>query len=339
MVVDLAGGWTAVDKMEPWRHDTLVNSFSVGKGVLGILLAMSTTSGGIQPDSPTGLLWQELNDHGVGALTLREVSGHRAGLVALSDRIAPADLYDWTTMTTALAKQQPWWRPGTAHGYHVNTFGFLLGELLSRARDRPPQDLLGPLRDFVGDGMYFGVPSHQHHRIADLYWQQPTRPGQDEHPDDRSDHEENQAMDILAYRNPPNFSGVGAVNTSDWRRSVHPSTSMHASARGVEAAFHTLLEPGIVAQTVLAEASRTVSDGQDVVLGSRTRFGTAFQLPTESRRFGPSDNAVGHYGAGGSVGFCDPDNRLSLGYVSNTMGVGWQNERNQDIIAALYGCL
>lgn len=336
-MIDITGGWTSLDRTTPWDAETLVNAFSVGKGTLAILLAIATSANRLDPDSPVGELWPELELHGVGGLNMREVSAHRAGLPALRTFMHPDDLFDWETMCDSLACESPWWLPGTAHGYHVNTYGFLVGNLLLRAHAKAASELLRPLVGQVGDQMYFGVPTSSLHRVADLVWDHPS-----------SDEESapvppaqmaKRSMADLAYRNPSNFSGVGAVNTTRWRAAVHPSTSMHASARGVCLSYEAMLDPELVAPSVLGDATVTVSDGDDMVLGSRTRFGTGFQLPTPGRGFGPNERALGHYGAGGSLGFCDPGIGLSFGYVTNTMGQGWVNERNKALVAAVYGCL
>ena len=120
---------------------------------------------------------------------------------------------------------------------------------------------------------------------------------------------------------------------------------MHASARGVAKVYTVLAHGGSTAQhsllpaEVLNEAASEVSMGDDFVLGRVSRFGHGFQLPIPERRFGPNDEAFGHYGAGGSVGFCDPIARVGFGYVMNQMGPRWQNPRNRALIEALYQSL
>jgi CubicO group peptidase (beta-lactamase class C family) len=75
------------------------------------------------------------------------------------------------------------------------------------------------------------------------------------------------------------------------------------------------------------------------VLDRRSRFGLGFQLTQPERQLGPGPSGFGHFGAGGSVGFCDPDTGLAFGYVTNQMWAGWQNPRNRALIDAASGCL
>jgi len=131
---------------------------------------------------------------------------------------------------------------------------------------------------------------------------------------------------------------VGIVNTSRWRSAVLPSTNLHATARGVSAAFSVLCD-GSVGREPLAQATAEVSMGTDRLLGRTTRFGCGFQLPIPERGFGPEPSAFGHFGAGGSLGFVDPVRRISFGYVMNQMGRGWQNPRNRGLVEALYSCV
>src|SRR6202011_1898937 len=69
--------------------------------------------------------------------TVRMVLSHRAGVPGVRDVLPAAALYDWEAMTSALAAEAPWWEPGNAHGYHVNTLGFLIGEIVRRFSGQP----------------------------------------------------------------------------------------------------------------------------------------------------------------------------------------------------------
>jgi CubicO group peptidase (beta-lactamase class C family) len=334
IIVDLSGGWKDSQRTDPWTPVTLVNSFSVGKGILSILLAHALSHSAASADDSLVTHWSELKQSPIGHLTIKELCGHRAGLPSLSNALSAQDLYNWPHMVASLVRQSPWWEPGTAHGYHVNTFGFLVGELVSRIRNTTPHQLLDPLRNFVGDEMFWGLSTQQLQNVATLYWHE-----EDQQRDIRNTLSE-ASMHVLAYSNPPNFSGMGAVNTSAWRQSVHPSTNLHTTARAVALAYESVRNKSLgIHTTVLEQATSTVSRGADVVLGAETHFGMGFQLPTATRRFGPHDEAFGHYGAGGSMGFYDPVSHVCVGYTMNQMGRGWQNSRNQALIDSIYTSL
>ena len=156
-VVDLWAGWADVARTRPWREDTLVNVFSVGKAFAAACLLMLVARGRVELDEPVARHWPEFAAAGKDAVTVRQLLSHRAGLAAIRRELPTGALYDWTTVTAALAEEEPWWAPGSAHGYHVHTFGFLVGELvpashgrldrgLPRARDRRSPGRRGELR-------------------------------------------------------------------------------------------------------------------------------------------------------------------------------------------------
>jgi CubicO group peptidase (beta-lactamase class C family) len=243
-------------------------------------------------------------------------------------------------MCAALAAQPPWWEPGTAHGYHVNTFGFLVGELVRRATGSTlgtmvRQEIAGPLQaDFS-----IGLPTSDLSRVAEFI-------GLAAAPARRADELSDEAvMELHAYFNPPELSGSGVVNTVAWRQAELPSTNGHATARGIARIFEALVAGGtydgseIVAPGPLAEAVSEQVYGDDLILHRPSRFGIGFQLTQAERPLGPNAGSFGHFGAGGSLGFCDPEANLALGYAMNTMGPRWQNPRNAALIDACYSCL
>ena len=329
-VIDLWGG-AADEDGRPWQADTLVNAFSVGKGVTAVLAARAVSGGHFSYDDRVSAHWPEFAGGGKEDLTVRELLGHRAGLPAIRRELHETAMLEWGTMTAALASEQPWWVPGSRHGYHVNTFGFLAGELLRRTVGTGPGGLLGEwVRPALQADLWFGVPGPEHARVADLRWNAtPTVPR------DTTEMTEEQLMYAHAHVNPPGLSGVGWVNTAQWRSGEMPSTNLHASARGVARLFSSL-SSGFIPPTVIADATTEVSNGVDAVLGRNTRFAAGFQLPIPERGFGPDPSAFGHYGAGGSMGFVDPHAGLAVGYVMNRMGQGWQNPRNRALLTALY---
>ena len=152
-------------------------------------------------------------------------------------------------------------------------------------------------------------------------------------------------MAMNAYFNPPDFSGAGVVNTAAWRAAEVPSANAHATAAGVARVYAALAGGGavdgvrVVDSGALAAAVAEQVHGDDLVLQRPSRFGLGFQLTQPERPLGPGPRAFGHFGAGGSVGFCDPDARLAFGYVTNQMGPRWRNPRNRALISALSACL
>jgi len=148
-----------------------------------------------------------------------------------------------------------------------------------------------------------------------------------------------------AYFNPARLSGAGIVNTPEWRSAEYPSTNGHGTARGVARVYSALAAWGeldgvrLAGRATLTEMARVHSDGPDAILGRSSRFGLGVQVTQPERPLGPNPGAYGHFGAGGSVGFCDPAAGVAFGYVMNAMGPRWQNPRNRGLIDAVYACL
>ncbi len=152
-------------------------------------------------------------------------------------------------------------------------------------------------------------------------------------------------MTYNAYNNPSGLSGAGVINTAEWRAAEIPSTNGHATARGVARIFEALAAGGtidgieLVSSETLDAFTREQVQGEDLVLHRPSRFGIGFQLTQPERPLGPNPGAFGHFGAGGSVGFCDPEAGVAFGYVLNTLGPRWQNPRNRALIDAIYESL
>ena len=342
VVADLWGGRANLARRQTaWRPDTLVNIFSVGKGLIALLAVRLAGQGRLDIDAPVSRYWPEFGAAGKEAVTVRQLITHQAGLPAVRLRLPPGAMLDWNVMTGALAAQRPWWEPGTAHGYHVNTFGFLVGEVLRRSTGHTVGALLraeiaGPL----GADVHIGLPAAEHGRVADFAWPGPPPPE-----DDRQDLGDDQLMEHNAYFNPAGLSSAGVINSAAWREAEVPSANAHGSARGVARVYTALAAGGaadgvrVASADALAAATTEQACGQDRILHRPSRFGLGFQLTQPERPMGPNPGAYGHFGAGGSLGFCDPAAEIAFGYVTNQMGPRWQNPRNRALIDALYACL
>lgn len=337
-MVDIWSGYSDLDRTTVWHEDQLVNVFSVGKGVTAVVAAQCVDRGEVSYDTRIADVWPEFATHGKQDMTLRDALGHRTGLPALREPLPAYAMYDWAYMCEKLAHERPWWHPGTAHGYHVNTFGFIVGEVLRRVTNKSVGQLIFErISEPLNADIYLGCDSSLHSRMAEFEWPgdgPPTQP-----PDGLTDE---QLLQYNTYYNPPGLSGAQTVNTPAWRQAEIPSTNMHATARGVARMYAALCSknlPEIMTKDVLQQATQEVSNGDDAVLGRVSRFAHGFQIPIPERGFGPHLDAFGHYGAGGSVGFCDPTSKVGFGYVMNQMGPRWQNPRNRALIDALYQCL
>ncbi len=337
-VVDIWGGWRNAVQTEEWQRDTLVNFFSVSKALCTLCALQLVEQEKLDLDAPVARVWPEFAAGGKDAVTTRQVLSHRAGLPSIREPLPEGSALVWSVITGALARAEPWWEPGTAHGYHVNTFGFLVGEIVRRVSGKSVgrylrDHIAGPLEADV----FIGVPPREHPRIAEYLWPTTTStagmPGAD------------QLMRFNAYWNPPGFSGGGWVNRPEWRSAEVPSTNGHGTARGVAGVYAALANGGaidgvhVLAKDVLAQATTEHSRGHDLINDRPSRFGLGFQLTQPERPLGPNKGAFGHFGAGGSLGYCDPEAGIAFAYVTNDMGPRWQNPRNKALLDAVYASL
>lgn len=342
-VVDIWGGWADGTRRREWTPDTLVNAFSVGKPLVALMLLQLAEGGRVGLDTTADRWWPEFAAGQQGA-TVRDVLCHRAGVPAIREPLTNEALSDWDAICGAIARTDPWWQPGTRHTYHTNTYGHLVGELARRIDGRLPgtwlrDEIAGPL----DADLAWGLNPVDQRRCADVVWEIDVDDGRESFVV-RARTEE-QRMIALGYFNPPGYSGMGVVNSAEWRATQVPSTNLHATARGVARLYAALAAGGavdgvrVIGPELLAEATSPQSDGWCPVLGREATFGLGFQPTRPDRPFGPNPGSFGHFGTGGAVGFADPHASVGFGYVMNAVRPRWQSPRNRALIDALYACL
>ena len=338
LVIDLWGGWMDAAQTKPWAEDTIVCCYSVGKAITAILAWRLVERGDLDLDQPVAHYWPEFAQAGKAEIPVRWLLTHQAGLAAIRRPLPRGATLDWQLMTSALAAQEPWWPPGTQHGYHSNTQGFLVGEVMRQITGvRIGPWLRDDLSDPIGLDFHFGTRPEHDQRTADIFpIQQP--------PDLRR--APLNALQTLGARNPAFIqSGPGSQNTRELRAAEFPSTTGHGAARGLARLFGALASEGvldgvhILDPNVIAAASAEQVYGIDRVLGRRTRFGSGFQLTMTERPLGPNSRTFGHFGGGGSLAFADPDAGIGWGYVMNQGRGGWQHRHTRRLLDLFYEAL
>ena len=175
VVMDLWGGHTNLEKTEKWKEDTIVNVFSSTKGVAAICLLQLVEKGLIDLDQPVANYWPEFAANGKESIPVRYLMCHKSGLCGVREPLEPGSFADWHLICSELAKQEPFWDPGTAHGYHAITYGHLVGELVRRVSGKSiGQYFHDELAISLGLDFWIGLPEDKFSRIADLY---PNKPG------------------------------------------------------------------------------------------------------------------------------------------------------------------
>lgn len=328
-VVDLWGGWADQARTRSWQRDTIVNVYSTTKAMTAICALRLADQGRLDLDAPVARYWPEFANAGKAEIPVRWLLSHQAGLAAVSALLPDEALYDWQAMVAALAEQEPWWRPGSQHGYHAVTFGWLVGEVVSRISGRSlgayfREELAEPLDlDF-----HIGLADAEHDRVAEMSALPLEPPAAD-------DSEslaavilaDPQGMAARAFANP--VSLLLGPNTREWRRAEIPGANGHGTARALARIYGALASGGTVDEyRVMSPAGVEAAavehvHGRDLVLQTTTRFGPGFMLSQPERadgRFGTGPAAFGHAGAGGSFAFADPTSGLGFAYVMNRMG-------------------
>ena len=336
VVVDLSGGLANPVTGAEWNSSTLVDVYSVGKAFIGLAALRAVDAGLTGLDEPIGVIWPEYATLGKESTTLRHALCHQAGVPAIRTPLSNEDLWSFESMTRALEITVPWWVPGERLGYHTNTYGHLVGEVVRRLTGMMPSEAIATVAAEVGADVFVGAPPSEWHRCAEVLFDAPVDP----EGLDLTGLEGDDLMVALSYFNPPGYSSIGVANSEAWRRAEVPSTNMHASASGVARIYDGLLTEGrLISPALLDEATRVQSEGWCPVLGEDVRFGLGFKPTVPRRPFGPNPSAFGHFGTGGSVGFADPEAQVAFGYVMNHVIPRWQSSRNRALIDALYAAL
>jgi CubicO group peptidase (beta-lactamase class C family) len=345
-VVDLWGGWVDREHSRPWARDTICTVYSTTKGLTTVCAHRMVEQGRLDLDAPVAQYWPEFAQCGKEQVPVHMLLSHRVGLHTTGARMDDNAVYDWEAMAAALAETAPFWEPGTRHGYHGLTFGWLVGEVVRRVAGK---SLGAVFRDEVaiplGLDTHIGTGPEHDPRIATVYDTVLTPEMQKLREERMARLRENADPALMAVagnlRVPPN-----AHNSIKWRRSEIPAVNAHTDARSVAKLYAALSQGGaidgyqVLAPESIARATTEQASGPDALIMMPTRFALGFWLSRPEAPLGPNPNNFGHPGLGGSVGFADPDRHIGFGYVMNQLKagllVGGTGER---LVTALYESL
>lgn len=321
-VLDLWAGLADEAGEQVWQSDTLVNLFSCTKTFTAVAALQLVAEGKLGLDSPIAEHWPEFGCNGKHAITLRQLLCHRAGLPAIRQNLPEQALYDWTVMTEALAAEQPWWAPGEDQGYAAITYGWLLGELIRRVDGREPGEaIVARVAEPLGLDFLLGVADDEAHRVAYLGRLRNDFGDAAAQRLYKAMIGDQQSVTARAFNNPPSIMSSG--NKPEWRRMAQPAANGHGHARSLAGLYSGLLQGRLLDDALLGEMTREHSRGVDRVLLAQTRFALGCWLDqpdVANATFGMGPRAFGHPGAGGCVGFADPERDVAFGYVTNTLG-------------------
>ena len=344
-VVDVWGGTADPAASAPWQRDTVSIVHSCTKGATALCAHVLAARGLLDIEGPVATLWPEFATNGKESATVRMMLDHSVGVPALRGPVERGELYDWDRMVARLEAEEPFWEPGTRHGYHMVNIGWTVGELVRRASGRSlgtffRDEIAHPL----GLDFWIGLPEEIEPRVAPMI------------PYQRSKGTPLSAFELAVVSDRSSISALAVANTATMNAN---SRAMHAAeigggggitnARGLAGMYTPLANGGGgLVDTDAINRMRAVSSAsvKDATLCLGTRFGLGYMVSMDNRARAEKDSAIlgedafGHVGAGGSIGFADPQCGLGFGYSMNRMGKGiLLNDRGQSLVDATYGVL
>lgn len=336
-VVDLWGGYADQAKTREWEKDTITTVWSTSKTIVSLAVLMLIDRGLISPHDKVSKHWPEFGANGKEDIEVRRLISHMSGVSGWDSDMAIEDLYDLPKSTALLAKQAPWWTPGTQSGYHSITMGHLNGELVRRVTGKT-------LGEFIADEIAaplaadfrLGAKEEDWSRVAEII----PPPALGAPPPGVMD-PGSVAMKTLG--NPPMDASV--ANTDAWRRAEVPAANGHANARGVARMLSAIANGGQVGGTRLL-SPKTIDlifeeqfKGTDLVLGKQIRLGIGYGLSwNESIASWLPEGRLCFWGGwGGSLGIVDVDRKVTISFVMNKMAMSaFGSDCGKAAVAAVY---
>jgi CubicO group peptidase (beta-lactamase class C family) len=341
-IIDVYGGFRDVHHDQPWTADTLVLVWSATKGIGSACVLHALQGHKIDISQRVAEFWPEFAQAGKEEITLAQLLSHQTGLCALDRRV---DVLDYDAVIRALEAQKPLWPPGTVHGYHARTFGFLLDELVRRIAGKKLSDywqenFAKPLNlDF-----WIGLPKKENSRVATMYAPKSGKP-----PEPKQFYRDLTMPGTLArktFTSPYGLHVISKMNEPAIR--AHPIISFGGiGSASALAKFYSMLANGgkfdsqtFFSEKTIAWMTTTLANGVDRVFQIPTAFSAGFMKDPRNaarRICGPSSKAFGHPGAGGSHVFADPENKIAFTYVMNQMEQSLlPNEKSLRLVDAIY---
>ncbi len=336
-VVDMWGGvrdeTDGADEL-PWERDTVAMCFSTTKGVASTAIHVLADRGLLSYDDRVADHWPEFAQAGKEDVTIRHVLTHSAGLHRIRSLVSGADrMLDWDHMVDALAAARPAYRPGTRHGYHALTYGWLAGEIVRRASGVPVAEFVrAELADPLGlDGLTLGLPASERHRVAPLapmgYPRIPWRPVR------RVEKEIGKQLGKVVSAMPGPLNTRRMANAlvprgvedvflgADIMDASMPAVNGFFTARSLARLYAALAGGGevdgvrIMSEDTVRAASTVHGKGLDLVLVLPMDWRLGYHRVFTSR--GTVGSAFGHFGFGGSGAWADPERDLAVAFVCN----------------------
>ncbi|KAF5704615.1 beta-lactamase [Fusarium mundagurra] len=318
-VVDIWGGYADKERTKPWEKDTIVNVFSCTKTITSLAVLILVDRGLIDVNQRVSHYWPEFEQNGKEDVLVRHLLGHTSGVSGWEEPLSTEDMYDVEKTTAMLAKQAPWWTPGTASGYQALCSGHLLGELIKRVSGKS-------LREFVDTEITGVLDADFQIGAAEKTWDRISPIIPPDFTGVMPEFEEGsvQAKTLL---NPP--LDPNSVNTGPWRQAELGAVNGHANSRSLARILSAITLGGstqgkkILSEETIKLIFQEQSNGKDLVLGLPFRLGVGYGLtPSGALPWIPEGKICFWGGWGGSTIIMDLDKRMTIAYTMNKMGGG-----------------
>ena len=326
LVVDLWAGHVDRDRTQPWERDTLVLVYSSTKGMVSLAAHMLADRGLIDFEAPVSDVWPEFAQAGKETLPLRYLLTHQAGLPVVDEELPVGAELEWDIMAGALARQAPVWEPGEKTGYHAATFGWLVREVIRRVDGRSVGTFIREeIAEPLGVEFLLGFGPEEDDRVSDLHLAQV--PAEELPSLAAAALLEPTSLAARAFNIAPRGPNKGR-NSRAYRGSEQPGSNGHTNARALATIYGALGSGGtwqghrLLSEEAIRLAGTPQLEGRDIILQTPVRRTLGFMMPVPGLPDPRGENAFGHAGMGGSLGFCDPDRGLGFGYAMNQM---WTN--------------
>lgn len=346
-VVDLWGGMANPETSDPWQEDTVSIVFSCTKAAVATCAHILIDRGQLNPSALVKEYWPEFAKNGKEKTTVQMMLNHESALPTLRDPVKPGGFADWNYMAARMADEEAFWEVGTRNGYHMINFGWTVGELVRRVSGKSLGTFFREeVAEKTGAKFWIGLPESEKVHIAPIRMYQPQ-------PTDQPTE-----FTIALMSDPNSIQHKSFLNTGGWDFNDRKGQAAEiggggglSNARG-QVAWYTELATNsgkLVSADRLAAMGRvTTATQRDATLLIPTRFASGYMKSMDNRglNLGPGTSAImgeaafGHVGAGGSIGFADPEARMAFSYTMNQMGGGiLLNDRGQSLIDAAYTSL
>ena len=347
VAVDLWGGMANPETNDPWQEDTISIVFSCTKAAVATCAHILIDQGKLNPSALVSDYWPEFAKAGKEKTTVQMMLNHESALPTVRDAVKPGGFGDWDYMIKRMEDEEAFWEPGTRNGYHMVNFGWTVGELVRRVSGKSLGTFFREeVAEKTGAKFWIGLPESENVHIAPIRMYQPK-------PTDQPTE-----FTIALMGDPNSIQHKSFLNTGgwDWNNRQNQTAEIGgggglSNARG-QVAWYTELATNsgklVSADRLAAMSMVSTATQRDATLLIPSRFASGYMKSMDNRglNLGPGTSAIigekafGHVGAGGSIGFADPEAGLAFSYTMNQMGGGLLlNERGQSLIDAAYQAL